>query len=86
MVDPYKVRDMLRQRPFQPFRVHVKDGRVFDIRFPKINMVLKDYFDIGIPVPNDPDPIYQSVVSVPWEEIDKIEFLSQTPGPIWVHA
>jgi hypothetical protein len=42
--DPYR---MLHQRPFQPFRIYLSDGHIFDIRYPKINMVGGSYIVIG---------------------------------------
>ncbi len=31
--------EMLRQRPFQPFRIHVTDGTVYEIRHPEMMVV-----------------------------------------------
>lgn len=73
-----QLRALLKQRPFQPFRVHLDDGRTFDIRYPDINLLGRHYVDIGIPVPNDPDPVYDSVVMVPYNTITRLEPL---PAP-----
>ena len=72
----------LRQRPFRPFRVHLADGRTFDIRFPEINMVGKAFFDIGIPVPEDPDPVFDTTVTVPLAEITGVEVLTVPAPPV----
>ncbi len=71
---------MLHQRPFQPFRICLTDGRVFDIRYPKINMVGVSYLIIGIPVPNDPDPIADHSIKVPLSLLSRVEPLSATPA------
>jgi len=31
--------EMLRQRPFQPFRIHASDGIVYEIRHPEMMVV-----------------------------------------------
>jgi len=71
---------MLHQRPFQPFRLYLTDGRVFDIRYPKINLVGVSYMIIGVPVPNDPDPIADHSVKVPLSLVSRAEPLSETPA------
>ncbi len=54
-----RLRELLSRRPFQPFRLHVTDGRAFDIYFPEINLLGQTYLDIGIPEANSPDPFYE---------------------------
>jgi hypothetical protein len=71
---------MLHERPFQPFRIYLTDGRVFDIRYPKINMVGVSYIIIGVPVPNDPDPIADHSVKVPLSLVSRVERLYETPA------
>ena len=49
---------LLHRRPFQPFRIHLEDGRSFHIRHPDNNKVLRDTLVVGIePAGDDPDPI-----------------------------
>jgi hypothetical protein len=78
-----ELRQLMRQRPFQPFRVHLKDGRFFDIRYPEMHLLRQGYFDIGIPAPNDRPSIADYWESVPLEEIDRVEPWSPTFGPVW---
>jgi hypothetical protein len=68
-----KLQELLRQRPFQPFRVHLTDGRVYDIQFPEINLLGQSYINIGIPEPNNPDPFYDRLVYVPLSLISHLE-------------
>jgi hypothetical protein len=70
----------LHQRPFQPFRIYLMDGRVFDIRYPKINMVGVSYIIIGTPVPDDPDPIADHSIKVLLSLVSRVEPLSATPA------
>src|SRR2546423_797033 len=69
MVQSQELRQLLRQRPFQPFRVHLTDGRVFEIRYPDINLLGETFFSIGIPEPNVPDPFGEYSVLVTLDEI-----------------
>jgi hypothetical protein len=70
---------LLRQRPFQPFRVHLADGRTFDIKQPWLNLVTDLRFVIGVPAPNDPNPtIAEHAVRVAWPDIARVEPLTAT--------
>jgi hypothetical protein len=42
------VRDMLRQRPFRPFRVVMSSGEAYDIRHPEMAWVTKNDLFVGI--------------------------------------
>lgn len=70
----------LHQRPFQPFAVHLQDGRVYEVRYPDINLVGTTFLGIGIPVPNMDDPLCQNVIMVPLDFITRVEPLP-TPVP-----
>ena len=60
-----ELRQLLRQRPFQPFRVHVTDGRVFDVQYPDMTLVGETFLVIGYPEANVPDPFVDD-----WEMVD----------------
>jgi hypothetical protein len=51
------LREWLKRQPFQPFRVHVADGRRYDIRFPRMNLLAQTFIKIGIPAPDIPSDI-----------------------------
>jgi hypothetical protein len=68
-----EVRRLLRQRPFRPFRMYLKDGQVFDIRFPDIHLAGETCIQVGIPEPNKPDPFAEYWVFVFYSEIDRLE-------------
>ncbi|MGD0898147.1 MAG: hypothetical protein ABR915_09955 [Thermoguttaceae bacterium] len=40
---------LLRRAPFVPFRIHLTDGKAFDIRHPELVWVLRSRIDIAIP-------------------------------------
>lgn len=75
MIQEEDLKKLLRQRPFQPFRMHLTDGRVLDICYPDMNLVSQGYVDIGIPEDNGPDPFADHFVLVPLKMVEKIEFL-----------
>jgi hypothetical protein len=77
---PEDLYHMLHKRPFEPFRLYFTDGRVFDIRYPEINLVGVNYVIIGVPVPNDPDPVADQFIKVPWSLFDRVEPLPATPA------
>lgn len=39
---------LLRARPFVPLRIHMTDGKTYDIRHPEIVLVLRSRLDIGV--------------------------------------
>jgi hypothetical protein len=81
-MQPEDLYHLLHKRPFEPFRIYLTDGRAFDIRYPKINIVGVSYIIIGIPISNDPDPIADYSVKVPLSLVKGVEPLSETPAPV----
>ena len=51
-IRPEELTSLLRTRPFLPLRIHMTDGRTYDIRHPNQVLVLRGRIDIGI----GPDP------------------------------
>ena len=45
---PEDIRELLHTEPFKPFRVHLSDGRTFDIHHPEFVFVLRSRLDIGV--------------------------------------
>jgi hypothetical protein len=43
-----ELRDMLRQQPFIPFRIHLSDGRLFDVRHREMVWVGRHVAVMGI--------------------------------------
>ncbi len=77
-MQPEELYHLLHQQPFEPFRIHLSDGRVFDIRYPEINMVGTTWIRIGVVSPDDqsPDPIADHSIKVPLSLIKRVEYLS----------
>jgi hypothetical protein len=81
-MQPLEMQRLLRKRPFEPFRVYLSDGRVFDIRHPHLTLVTELRFIIGVPDPAIPEPtIAERAVRVDWLDILKVEHLQPvSPG------
>ncbi len=45
-------KELLQTRPFVPLRLHLTDGRTYEIRHPDMVLVLRQRVDVGI----EPDP------------------------------
>jgi hypothetical protein len=72
---------LVHHRPFRPFRVHLKDGRTAEVLYPHLAMVGVEFFDLGIPTPEDPEPfICERIESYYLPHIERIELLDQ-PAP-----
>jgi hypothetical protein len=51
---PEALIELLEERPFQPLRLHLDDGRVREIRHPEMAIVADTIVAIGIPREDDP--------------------------------
>ena len=67
--------ELVGKRPLQPFRIHLNDGRSFDVRYPNMTLVMSTLIEIGIPEPTEPDPYVDHSVDVDLGAISKIEML-----------
>jgi hypothetical protein len=87
MVHWEEIRDLLRKRPFQPFRVDLTDGRSFTIEYPLINAVIETSMTIGFPTPNDPDPLAERRIFVDLNLIERVTvFDYPSPWKSWYSA
>ncbi len=50
---PESIRERLRQRPFQPFRVFLSDGSVHEVRHPEMMLVMRREVVIALPRPGE---------------------------------
>jgi hypothetical protein len=70
---------LLRQRPFQPFRVVLRDGRAYEVRNPRMNLLAESFIKIGIPHASLPEPVCDHTEYIRLEEIARTEPLSVNP-------
>ncbi len=52
---PQDLLDLLRRRPFEPFRLHLSDGAVYDVRHPDMAIVQRSKVIVAVPGPDRPD-------------------------------
>jgi hypothetical protein len=78
-MQPELIQQYLQQEPFQPFRIHLRDGRAYDVRYPRVCRVTRTAFIIGTPLldPRYPDVAGQREYVSP-EEIINVEFIPVT--------
>ena len=68
-----QLQSLVRRRPFQPFRIHLTDGRVLNIPYTGMTLLAHNYINIGIPVTEGPQPICDRLEHVPFSLIQRIE-------------
>jgi len=74
MID--NLRKILKAQPFQPFRIHMNDGRHFDVRHPEMALLSRSFIDIGVPRDEEvPDRIEMLQL----RNISSVERLAETP-------
>jgi hypothetical protein len=77
-----EARQYLWRKPFQPVRIHLKDGRSFDVLHKGMTLAAEAMLIIGIPPADEPDARYSDrTVWVRWPEVDTIEPLSEAAAP-----
>jgi hypothetical protein len=61
-VRPEDILRFLRARPFEPFRIYMSDGTMFDIPYPGLALVDQSKVVVGVPGPRGPDgPVERTV-------------------------
>ncbi|HEV3080598.1 MAG TPA: hypothetical protein VGY66_12500 [Gemmataceae bacterium] len=75
-------RQLLRGKPFQPFRIVVNDGRIFEVRHPEMNLLARSYVKIGVPESAGADPICDHTEFVPLSKIVGVEALPSAMPPL----
>ncbi len=72
---PEEIYYALADKPFQPKRVYLKDGRTYDIPRRDLVVVGVTYVDIGFQAPGEAPGIGSGFVSVAPEDIIRLETL-----------
>ncbi|MGD0897774.1 MAG: hypothetical protein ABR915_08040 [Thermoguttaceae bacterium] len=70
---PEDIRQFLQRRPFQPFRMTLTDGRTYEVRHPELAMAGRSTVAIGIPAPDEAEPVYDRLVTVSLLHVMQIE-------------
>jgi hypothetical protein len=77
-MDPVELYHKLGVKPFQPMRVHLKDGRSYDILDRQLAIIGETDMTIGIPAPGATEPIFDHLVWVELKDIRSLEPLANT--------
>ncbi len=75
---PEELRELLNTRPFVPLRIHMTDGKAFDIRHPDNVLVLRSRIDIGVP-PDTANGILDRVEHCSLLHVVRVEEMQGTP-------
>jgi len=80
-VQPEEIYRGLQEQPFRPKRIHLKDGRTYDIPLREMVVVGRTYVDIGQQAADEMPGICAGIVSVDPEDIVRLETVADTaPG------
>lgn len=69
--------ELLRTRPFNPFRLYLSDGSQHEVRHPDLAIVTSSTVFIGIPGPAGPDGPVQRVVHCSLLHITRAEIIDE---------
>jgi hypothetical protein len=78
---PEDLLEMLRKRPFEPFRIRLSNGETYEVRHPELAMVGQSAMAIGVPRPNARHPMYDRLVTVALLHINQVEPIAAPPQP-----
>ncbi len=70
---PEDILDLLHRRPFEPFRLYLSDGAMFDMRHPELAMVGRSTVLVGIPAPDTGEPVFERFVNCALMHITRTE-------------
>lgn len=75
---PDDILDLLRARPFEPFRLYLSDGAVFEIRHPDMAIVQRSKVTVAVPGPKGPDGPAERTVNCALLHITRTELVNGT--------
>ena len=78
---PEDLLHLLRQSPFQPFRLLVSTGIAHEVRHPELAMVGRSTLTIEFPAADAPALTAHRRVVIALLHIVQVEFLASTGGP-----
>lgn len=70
---PDDINLLLRRQPFQPFRIHLSNGQIYDIRHPDQAIVTRNTMVVGLPAPDLPPSTYDHFALVTLLHINNLE-------------
>ena len=73
---PEDILEILRSRPFEPFRFYLSDGAVYEIRHPDMAIVQRSKVTVAVPGPAGPDAPAERTVNCALIHITRTELLN----------
>lgn len=73
---PNDIIELLRARPFEPFRIHLSDGTAFDVRHPDMAIVFRSKVTVAVPAAQQPDGPADRAVNCSLTHITRTEPLN----------
>lgn len=65
--------EVLRQRPFQPFRIHLSDGIIYEVRHPELVLVGRSKAVVFFPDSRKPPPAFETYETIALLHITRLE-------------
>ncbi len=73
--------EILRKKPFEPFRIVTTDGKTYEIHHPDMALVTRGSIHVAVPPPLSPNDPAKEVVYLSLFHVMKVEFLNtSTPS------
>jgi hypothetical protein len=73
---PEDILELLRTRPFEPFKMHISDGSTYEIRHPDMAIVQRSKITVAVPGPEGPDGPAERIVNCALIHITRTEVLN----------
>ncbi len=73
---PEDILELLRAQPFEPFRVYLSDGAVYEISHPDLAIVQRSKVIVGVPGPEGADGPAERTVNRALMHITRTELLN----------
>ena len=73
---PEDILEILRSTPFEPFRVYLTDGAVYELRHPDMAIVQRSKVTLAVPGPAGPDGPAERTVNCALIHITRTELLN----------
>jgi hypothetical protein len=73
---PDDLLELVRARPFEPFRIYISDGAVYEIRHPDMVIVQRSKVTVAVPGPAGPDGPAERTVNCALMHITRTEHVN----------
>jgi hypothetical protein len=71
---------LLNAQPFIPFRLHLNNGSIVEVRSPEHVLVLRHYAVVALPDPQATDGSWDQCVTVWYAYVTRVEMLDPVPA------